>query len=89
MTPEKEQEFTEKGRINSLASCGAYVAADRLFDASLDACRHYCLEGTVHTTGLAGGFDLLWIQGKRGGKSKLRLNLIREERGRKENSNYL
>ena len=57
MTPEKEQAFTEKGRINSLASCGAYVAADRLFDASLDACRHYCLEGTVHTTGLAGGFD--------------------------------
>ena len=57
MTPEKEQAFTEKGRINSLASCGAYVAANRLFDASLDACRHYYLEGTVHTTGLAGGFD--------------------------------
>lgn len=57
MTPEKEQAFIVKGRINSLASCGAYVAADRLFDASLDACRHYCLEGTVHATGLAGGFD--------------------------------
>ena len=28
-------------------------------------------------------FLLLWIQGKREGKSKLRLNLIREERGRK------
>lgn len=58
MTTEKVTVAHSNAKNNSLASFRANVAIARLFDAPLEACRYYCLEGTVHTTGSAGGFDL-------------------------------